>query len=60
MVNRLRYANFQEDLFSSNEIKSIFCPPLFRKRPVVEDKRSRDNLECRVKGTVFAFLVNLL
>ena len=45
MVNRLRYANFQEDLFSSNEIKSIFCPPLFRKRPVVEDKRSRDNLE---------------
>ena len=42
MGNRKRYAKFHENLFSSNEIISIFCPPLFRKRPV------SDNLE-RIK-----------
>ena len=35
MGNRKRYAKFQENLFSGNEIKSIFCPPLFRKRPIL-------------------------
>ena len=34
MANRLRYAKFQENLFSNNEIKLIFCPPLFRKQPI--------------------------
>ena len=34
MGNRKMYAKFQENLFSGNEIKSIFCPPLFRKRPM--------------------------
>ena len=29
MGNRYRYAMFYESLFSSNEIKLIFCPPLF-------------------------------
>ena len=35
MGNRKRYAKFQENLFDYNEIKSIFCPPLFRKRPIL-------------------------
>ena len=34
MGNRQRYAKFQENLFRSNEIISIFCPPLFRKQPI--------------------------
>ena len=34
MGNRQYCAKFQENLFRSNEIISIFCPPLFRKRPV--------------------------
>ena len=34
MGNRYKYAKFQEKLFSSNENKSIFCPPLFRKQPI--------------------------
>ena len=34
MGNREKYAKFQENLFSSNEIKSIFCLPLFRKWPI--------------------------
>ena len=34
MGNIKRYAKFQENLFSGSEIKSIFCPPLFRKRPI--------------------------
>ena len=34
MGNGKRYAKFQENLFSGNEIKSIFCPPLFRKQPI--------------------------
>ena len=34
MGNRKKYAKFQENLFSSNDIKSFFCPPLFRKRPI--------------------------
>ena len=34
MSNIKKYAKFQENLFSSNEVKSIFCPPLFRKRPI--------------------------
>ena len=33
-----RYGKFQENLLSSNEIKSIFCPPLFRKRPILQCK----------------------
>ena len=33
MGNRPSYAKFQEELFSSNGIKSIFCLPFFRKRP---------------------------
>ena len=41
MGNRKRYAKFQENLFSSNEIKSIFCPPLFRKRPILAAKGKR-------------------
>ena len=35
MGNRQRYAKFQENVCSSNEIKLIFCPPLFRKRPIL-------------------------
>ena len=35
MGNRKRYAKFQENLFNNNEIKLIFCPPLFRKRPIL-------------------------
>ena len=35
MGNAKRYAKFQENLFSGNEIKSIFCPPLFRKLPII-------------------------
>ena len=31
MGNRQTCAKFQENLFRSNEIISIFCPPLFRK-----------------------------
>ena len=31
---RLRYAQFQENLFSTSEITLIFCLPLFRKRPI--------------------------
>ena len=34
MGNRQNFAKFQENLFRSNEIISIFCPPLFRKRPI--------------------------
>ena len=34
MGNRQNCAKFQENLFRSNEIISIFCPPLFRKRPI--------------------------
>ena len=34
MGNRQYCAKFQENLFRSNEIISIFCPPLFRKRPI--------------------------
>ena len=34
MGNRKMYAKFQENLFGNIEIKSIFCPPLFRKRPI--------------------------
>ena len=34
MGNGKRYAKFQANLFSGNEIKSIFCPPLFRKQPI--------------------------
>ena len=34
MSNRQNCAKFQENLFRSNEIISIFCPPLFRKRPI--------------------------
>ena len=34
MGNGLRYANFHENLFSGNETKSFFCPPLFPKRPI--------------------------
>ena len=29
MDNRLRYAKFHENVFSINENKSNFCPPLF-------------------------------
>ena len=34
MGNGKRYAKFQENLLSGNEIKSSFRPPLFRKRPI--------------------------
>ena len=34
MGNRQNCAKFQENLFRSNEIILIFCPPLFRKRPI--------------------------
>ena len=34
MGNGKRYAKFQENLFSGDEIKSILCPPLFRKRHI--------------------------
>ena len=34
MGNRQKCAKFQENLFKSNEVISIFCPPLFRKRPM--------------------------
>ena len=36
MGNRQKCAKFQENLFRSNEIISIFCPPLFPKRPITE------------------------
>ena len=45
MGNRKRYAKFQENLFGYNEIKSIFCPPLFRKRPI--------HIYCKVKCIPF-------
>ena len=35
MGNRQNCAKFQENLFRSNEIISIFCPPLFCKRPII-------------------------
>ena len=35
MGNRQNCAKFQESLFRSNEIISIFCPPLFRIRPIL-------------------------
>ena len=35
MSNRQNCAKFQENLFRSNKIISIFCPPLFRKRPII-------------------------
>ena len=35
MGNRQNCAKFQENLFRSNEIISNFCPPLFRKRPII-------------------------
>ena len=38
MGNRQNCAKFQENLFRSNEIISIFCPPLFRKRPIMDVK----------------------
>ena len=44
MGNRKRYAKFQENLFSSNKIKSIFCPPLFRKTYKVDVCYSGDNI----------------
>ena len=34
MGNRQNCAKFQKNLFRSNEIISIFCPPLFRKQPI--------------------------
>ena len=34
MGNRQNCAKFQEILFRSYESISIFCPPLFRKRPI--------------------------
>ena len=34
MGNRQSYAKFQENLFRSNEIISVFCPPLFPKQPI--------------------------
>ena len=34
MGNRQNCAKFQENLFRSNEIITIFCPPFFRKRPI--------------------------
>ena len=40
MDNRLRCANFNGNLFSSNEIISILGPPLFRKRPKISEKLS--------------------
>ena len=30
-----RYAKFQENLFSGNEIKSIFMPSTFSQRPIL-------------------------
>ena len=35
MGNRQNCAKFQENLIRSNEIISHFCPPLFRKRPII-------------------------
>ena len=35
MGNRQNCAKFQENLFRSIEIISHFCPPLFRKRPII-------------------------
>ena len=40
MGNRQNCAKFQENLFKSNEIISIFCPPLFRKRPIPTQQRN--------------------
>ena len=34
MGNRQNCAKFQENIFRSNEIILIFCPPLFCKRPI--------------------------
>ena len=36
MGNRQNCAKFQENLCRSNETISIFCPPLFRKRPILD------------------------
>ena len=49
MGNRQNCAKFQENLFRSNEIISIFCPPLFRKRPIRHDAEST---------TIQCFLLN--
>ena len=51
MGNRYRYAKFQVNLLSSNEIKSIFCPPLFRKRPISFYTREYENKEKETKLT---------
>ena len=34
MANRLRDVKLHENLFSIIEIKSLFCPPIVRKRPI--------------------------
>ena len=54
MGNRQNCAKFQEKLFRSIEIISIFCPPLFRKRPIVHntlDYQSSDRkIDLRFSG----------
>ena len=40
---------FQENSFSGNEIKSIFCPPLFRKRPISEAPKTTNELSQMIR-----------
>ena len=49
MGNRQNCAKFQENLFRSNEIISIFCPPLFRKRPIIQLKTGLMGAVCVFK-----------
>ena len=46
MGNRKRYVKFQENLFSGNEIKSIFCPPFFRKWPITDLSQVGFHMSC--------------
>ena len=58
MSNRSRYAKFQENVFSNNEIKSIFCPPLFCKRPKHIDRFAHVGIYLRI--CKFAYVRKLL
>ena len=51
MGNRQNCAKFQENIFRSNEIISIFCPPLFRKRPI--NKKLSDQLNAETCFLIF-------
>ena len=58
MGNRQNCAKFQENLFRSNEIVSIFCPPLFRKRPItIYTSRKKNSLHAHLLCKVATCLI---